>query len=88
MKNYLILLLLAAAMLFSSCKKTPAPQPLAPVPDERQMNWHRMEFYAFVHFNMNTFTGMEWGTGARIRRFSTPLPWIAASGRRYAAMPG
>lgn len=63
MKNYLILLLLAAAMLFSSCKKTPAPQPLAPVPDERQMNWHRMEFYAFVHFNMNTFTGMEWGTG-------------------------
>ncbi|MCB0668071.1 MAG: alpha-L-fucosidase, partial [Saprospiraceae bacterium] len=34
------------------------------IPSERQLHWQQMEFYAFVHFNMNTFTNMEWGTGA------------------------
>ncbi len=34
-----------------------------PTPTENQLTWHDHQFYAFVHFNMNTFTGIEWGHG-------------------------
>ncbi len=30
-------------------------------PSERQYNWQRMEFIAFVHFGINTFANLEWG---------------------------
>jgi alpha-L-fucosidase len=40
-----------------------AQKAYGPLPSEAQLRWHEMEFYAFVHFNMNTFTGKEWGTG-------------------------
>lgn len=41
----------------------PAPAPHGPLPSEAQLAWHDMQFYMFVHFNMNTFTNMEWGMG-------------------------
>lgn len=32
-------------------------------PSARQMNWFDTEFYAFVHFTVNTYTDLEWGLG-------------------------
>lgn len=53
---------LIAVFLFS-CDGTLPPSPYGPLPSERQLAWHELEYYAFVHFNMNTFTNMEWGMG-------------------------
>lgn len=33
------------------------------VPSERQLKWQEMEFNAFFHFGINTFTDSEWGNG-------------------------
>ena len=56
-RNFFVLLLVIA-----SCSPK-APEPVFPIPSERQLAWHKMEYYGFVHFNMNTFSDMEWGMG-------------------------
>ena len=33
------------------------------VPSKRQLTYEKMEFFCFIHFTVNTFTGSEWGDG-------------------------
>lgn len=51
----------SAALLGKS--RTPAPAPYGAIPSERQLRWHALETYAFLHFGVNTFTGKQWGYG-------------------------
>jgi alpha-L-fucosidase len=39
------------------------PDPVLPLPSQRQLDWMSMEMNAFIHFTTNTFTDLEWGRG-------------------------
>ena len=67
------LVFLVTVVFFTSCNKIDPPKPLGPIPSERQLAWHELEYYAFVHFNMNTFTNREWGTGSESPTTFNPL---------------
>ena len=42
------------------------------LPSPRQLAFQQLEFYAFIHFTVNTFTGLEWGDGTEPESIFNP----------------
>ncbi len=68
-----------ALLLFTAAHALAAkpPPPFGAVPHERQLAWQRMEYYGFVHFGLNTYTGRAWGYGNESERLFNPTSFDA-----------
>lgn len=62
-KYFLCGIILSVCSIGFSQAQTKAPAPYGPVPTDNQMRWQEMEYYAFVHFSLNTYTDQSWGFG-------------------------
>ncbi|MCE7992671.1 MAG: alpha-L-fucosidase [Roseivirga sp.] len=81
--------LLALSLQIISCDKdVPPPAPVGPLPSSQQLDWHEMEYYAFVHFNMNTFTDIEWGLGGESPELFNPTELDTRQWARVAKEAG
>lgn len=79
---------LLSFILLLSCATVPQPEPVGPIPTQRQLDWQELEYYGFIHFNMNTFTDMEWGTGAESPELFNPTELDARQWARVAKDAG
>lgn len=62
-KSYFIGAFFCLGLLFPVFSQVKAPSAYGPVPNENQLRWQEMEYYAFIHFSINTYTDMAWGKG-------------------------
>ncbi|MEC3907879.1 alpha-L-fucosidase [Tamlana sp. 2201CG12-4] len=66
------------SITLSGCKNDIVPpEPFGPLPNTQQMQWHDTEFYAFIHFTINTFTDKEWGFGDESPKWFDPTAFNA-----------
>lgn len=79
------------AMMAGCSGNVEPPAPYGALPSEKQINWHQLEYYMFMHFGPNTFTDVEWGDGKEDPKVFNPSNLDArqwASTAKAAGMKG
>lgn len=62
-KSFFIGAFFCLGLILPALGQVKAPSSYGPVPNENQLRWQEMEYYAFIHFSINTYTDMAWGKG-------------------------
>lgn len=87
LRSFPSIILATRGASFAAAKVRP-PEPYGPTPSTRQLRWHEMEFYGFIHFTINTFTDKEWGYGDESPSLFNPTDFDAEQIAGTAAAAG
>src|SRR6476620_4034302 len=79
---------LGSALVITNQNLPVPPTQMAVVPSARQIGWHDLEFYGFIHFTVNTFTDKEWGYGDEPESAFNPTELDARQWARVARDAG
>jgi alpha-L-fucosidase len=84
----MLLGLIAVTFAMSAADRVAPPTPYGPIPSARQLKWHDLGVYGFIHFSINTFTDKEWGFGDESPALFNPTDFDADQIARTAKDAG